>query len=320
MLALHSHWQGLSALAHGGYLAVDFFFVLSGFVLAHAYGDKLRDGLNPLEFMRLRIIRLWPLYALGSLAGVLLMLDAVYWRGAFAASLVLAMVFLPATTTRLSADHYHAFPFNFPAWSLAMELIANTVFALFAPRLGGRTLAVLLTAGAAGLIAAKLFYGDLDVGDRAGEFPGAIARVGYSFLAGVAAYRLWLTRQPRPLRSWISAALLLVMLAFPLELAWTLIGFPALVYFAAGAEPAGAARNVLVKLGAISYGVYVLQAPIAAAAAKLKFGDGPIEALALILVIAGAALALDALYDRPLRRWMTLKTQRLLARRPAPAV
>jgi peptidoglycan/LPS O-acetylase OafA/YrhL len=46
------------------YLAVDFFFLLSGFVLAHAYGEKLNDGMTSCQFMRCRLIRLYPLYLL----------------------------------------------------------------------------------------------------------------------------------------------------------------------------------------------------------------------------------------------------------------
>jgi peptidoglycan/LPS O-acetylase OafA/YrhL len=48
------------------YLAVDFFFMLSGFVLAHAYGERLRQGMTAGRFMAIRLIRLYPLYALGS--------------------------------------------------------------------------------------------------------------------------------------------------------------------------------------------------------------------------------------------------------------
>ena len=42
------------------YLAVDFFFVLSGFVLAHAYGQRLRGNLSILDFVKIRIVRLYP--------------------------------------------------------------------------------------------------------------------------------------------------------------------------------------------------------------------------------------------------------------------
>ena len=57
----------LGELIPGRYLAVDFFFVLSGYVLAHAYGRALASGLAPMTFMRMRLVRLYPLYLLGLL-------------------------------------------------------------------------------------------------------------------------------------------------------------------------------------------------------------------------------------------------------------
>src|ERR1700761_6040207 len=61
-------WHG--AVAPHGYLAVDIFFMLSGFVIAHAYEERLRLGLSVAEFAKIRIIRFYPLYALGLTLGI----------------------------------------------------------------------------------------------------------------------------------------------------------------------------------------------------------------------------------------------------------
>ncbi|HEX7694251.1 MAG TPA: acyltransferase family protein, partial [Sphingomonas sp.] len=53
------------------YLAVDFFFMLSGFVMAHAYGDKLRAGLTIKGFAEIRLARLYPMIFLGVTLGLL---------------------------------------------------------------------------------------------------------------------------------------------------------------------------------------------------------------------------------------------------------
>src|ERR1700761_6004380 len=61
------HFRPLTApwlFAHG-YLAVDLFFLLSGFVIAHAYDARFRKGLGVPAFLVIRLIRLWPMIAFG---------------------------------------------------------------------------------------------------------------------------------------------------------------------------------------------------------------------------------------------------------------
>src|ERR1700744_1024629 len=79
----------------GSYLAVDIFFVLSGFVIAHAYEPRFAKGMRPTRFFAIRIIRLWPLYIAGCLLGFL----TLFLRGDADTSLLLAalpaLFFLP---------------------------------------------------------------------------------------------------------------------------------------------------------------------------------------------------------------------------------
>jgi peptidoglycan/LPS O-acetylase OafA/YrhL len=65
--SLHFRFELGKFLLPHSYLAVDFFFVLSGFVLAYAYEDRLSEGMKPIQFLRLRVIRLYPLYLIGTL-------------------------------------------------------------------------------------------------------------------------------------------------------------------------------------------------------------------------------------------------------------
>ena len=65
------------ALFIGAYLAVDFFFVLSGFVLARAYETKLRTSLSWRRFLEMRVIRLYPLFALGIIFGAVTIIGQI---------------------------------------------------------------------------------------------------------------------------------------------------------------------------------------------------------------------------------------------------
>jgi peptidoglycan/LPS O-acetylase OafA/YrhL len=68
-MSLH-FWHELGTALPHSYLAVDFFFILSGFVLAHAYEDRLLAEMTPTQFLCLRLIRLYPLYLIGTLIGI----------------------------------------------------------------------------------------------------------------------------------------------------------------------------------------------------------------------------------------------------------
>jgi peptidoglycan/LPS O-acetylase OafA/YrhL len=140
-------------LAQKGYLAVDFFFVLSGFVVAHAYEQRLRRGTWLGPFCLTRLLRLYPLYAFASIIGI----AAVYFQpgtdrdtGHWAVSILLAVFFLP-TPSQFSANPGSLYPFNFAAWSLFWELAVNLLYGVAALQLDKRLLSLLIALGAAGV-------------------------------------------------------------------------------------------------------------------------------------------------------------------------
>ena len=100
-----------------GYLAVDFFFLLSGFVMARTYGDRLKLGLSTPDFMAMRLKKLWPIAAIGSAIGLLTFHGP--WQAAVA-----GFLFLPWLGSAT------AFTLNTPIWSLHFELVANALHKL----------------------------------------------------------------------------------------------------------------------------------------------------------------------------------------------
>src|SRR5579863_6197665 len=131
------------------YLAVDLFFVLSGFVIAHAYDQRLREGtLSVARFMLVRLIRLYPVYLLSVLfAGALLIagIDTDHpghmSLGEMLGVIALTALYLP---THMSGDEPQLFPLNGPYWSLMFELIANACYAMLRPLLTGRLLSAIV--------------------------------------------------------------------------------------------------------------------------------------------------------------------------------
>jgi peptidoglycan/LPS O-acetylase OafA/YrhL len=304
----------------GRYLAVDFFFVLSGFVLAHVYGRRLAGEWSVLKFMRVRLIRFYPLYIVGSLAGAgLWALHAIKgWNEAtlphVAGSLAFAVFFLP-TPPSVSIWPDAPFPLDGPSWSLFFELFINVVFAAIFLWLTPRRSALLALAGAVGLIAFSYFSEELGGGHRWSNFLGGFGRVTLGFFAGVCIYQLRAYFRAPALPVWAAFGLLLATLMVhapgPWRMAFDMLAsmviFPLLVMTCPNSTASGALGGVSAWMGAISYGVYVLHVPLWG---WLRVGMGHVgielpgvaNVLLVTVLAAAAAWILDKVYDTPLRR------------------
>lgn len=321
----------LESLLPGRYLAVDYFFALSGFVLAHVYGARLMTSMSWFRFMTARVIRLFPLYILAVLMAAALALIASMkgWAGAapighVIASTLFGVVLLPCPPA-LSIWPNAPFPLDGPAWSLFFELVANLGFALFIRRLNFRSLAVIMAVNAMMIAITAFASGKLDAGFAWSNFGGGLFRVGYSFFAGVFIYRLRAHWTAPALPVWGAFALLVAVFAVPAQGVWrpafdivaaTLI-FPALVATAANARVDGAARSLCVFMGTLSYGFYVLQVPVRdwLALAIAHFGGpnaplrGAVDVLMVTAVTITVAWILNYVYDVPLRDRLSRKKQ-----------
>ncbi|MGI4881006.1 MAG: acyltransferase family protein [Janthinobacterium lividum] len=306
------------------YLAVDLFFILSGFVLAHAYEARLRSGMTIVDFCAARLIRLYPLYILASLITLLIVfvpaMPGHYHPPARSLNdIVYAVLFVPQIDA--SRPDLSLFPLLGPAWSLAFELVANLAFAVVAPYLGKWLLAATVAAGAALLVYAAWTFDSVDIGYNQADAWGGLARVGFGFFAGVAAYRLWRGGALPWLRIPAWAAIAVVVAIFAIEPAHHQAGrdtaaillMPALVLAAARGEPGRWLARPFAIAGGASYGMYVLHKPISAwfeTVVPWKHvldygGTGTWGAVGLVGVITAVALALDRIYDRPIRSRLT---------------
>jgi peptidoglycan/LPS O-acetylase OafA/YrhL len=152
-----------------GYLAVDLFFALSGFVLAHAYGPRLTAGMTALAFLRLRLIRILPLYLLGTTIAVASALEQHAighgeWQTEALVRSIVAAAFLVPLPPVVGAPNGFAFPLNIPAWSLFFELLVNVFYATAFRFLTPFRTVVLVGIALAGLIGTTWYFNGLNAG------------------------------------------------------------------------------------------------------------------------------------------------------------
>ncbi len=315
--------------AAGGYLAVDFFFALSGFVISSAYSADLLWGLPPRKFAVKRIIRLYPLYAVGLGIGLMIAAGAVAKQGSQAftpielfVSTAFSLFLLPTPLPMFSL-----FPLNGPGWSLFLELVVNIGFAVWMVRWRSETLVVVVGLSAIALAATAISAGTLNIGWDWDTLPGGYARVMFSFTVGVLLARHQ-NRIPKN-ASWLSiapvTALVLALtipvppsLRVPADLAIALIICPGILYCGIRLEAPQPIRPIASFLGDISYPIYALHFPLifigVDVARKIGLGDDvliPVVTTGLVVMSA----VIYRLYDVPVRRYLSASTRLLASQR-----
>jgi peptidoglycan/LPS O-acetylase OafA/YrhL len=289
---------------HHGYLAVDFFFALSGFVLAHAYDERIKVGLSFTAFARRRMIRLYPMILAGAVLGALAYDPGWSGRGAelfwFDASTFLLLPFGLAFGAG-------SFPADIPVWSLFFELCANAAYWCVLRWWRGSMVMGLAWLAAAILLLADVAYlgqgllRDIST-SPALSFLAGFPRVAVSFTIGVLLFRCRLHEHLPRLPDFCAAILLAVLLLMP-DCAWwydllcVLVAFPLLLALGVNARETPWLHGFWYCCGALSYPVYVIHQPVLRAVYRLHGG----EFAAIILALAISWLLLRG-YDEPLRR------------------
>jgi peptidoglycan/LPS O-acetylase OafA/YrhL len=257
-----SHWDRFHQFATHCYLFVDFFFILSGFVMSHVYSHRFRDDVTIsgfTKFMRARFARVYPLHLL--VLAIYIGLAAVgmkqeqenpQWSIVANIFLVQAMGFFNHPT------------WNIPSWSISVEWWAYVLFpfvAAFAQRRFRTVAAVPALVLSVGMfVVLSLHYGSADI-----TVGVAFIRCLIGFLTGSCIYSIFLTRRDAKPASMINNGALLAIftgltfLPSPVSDISAFIGFCTLLYASCTNtnERDWLRHPLLVWIGDISYSIYL---------------------------------------------------------------
>lgn len=323
-----------------GYLAVDFFFILSGFVIGYAYDDRWKKNMTLKNFFKRRLIRLHPMIIMGAVIGFIAFFiqGGVKWDGTHVSTsmamlaLLLTMFFIPAYPGAGYdiRGNGEMFPLNGPSWSLFFEYIGNILYALFIHRLGNKALTVLVVLLGLGLSWFALFdvvgYGMIGVGWTLDglNFWGGMLRMLFPFTLGMLISRNFRSFNIRG-AFWICTVVLIAIFCVPyiegkslvclngvFEMVCIAIVFPVLVCIGASGKTTDKKSTAICRfLGDISYPLYAVHYPV-----MYVFYSWLIEnklytleetwMVSAMVYFGSIALAYACLkfYDEPVRKWL----------------
>ncbi len=316
-----------------GFIAVDFFFILSGFVMGYAYDERWQQ-MSVGNFIRRRLIRLHPMVVMGVVIGVtcFFIQGCTKWDGTLVSmplillGTLLSLFLLPTPRALEVRGNTEIFPLNGPHWSLFLEYIGSLLYALLLHRMSTRLLKAWVVTCAILLLAFSLFMGENTIGYGWSGQPinlfGGLLRLLFGYPAGLLLARLFRTRRPSSSKQpvfLISTLALLALFLVPglgslssyYQVLCVCVVFPLIVWYAARGTLAGMWICVAQFLGRLSYPLYAVHYPLIYLYIhwiQTKNPEGaatwiaPLVVLAVNIVLATVCMLC---YDEPLRRWLT---------------
>lgn len=329
--------SNLDKFVNHGYLAVDFFFLLSGFVMGYAYDDRWHK-MTVGGFFKRRIVRLQPMVVLGMTLGAIgfYFTDSTLWPLIHTVPvwkmllvLLIGYTILPIPLSLDIRGWQEMHPMNSVGWSLFFEYIANILYAVWIRKFSKTVLSILVGIAAIALVHLAITNGDVSGGWTLNveQVRIGFTRVMFPFFAG-----LLLSRIAKPTRIknaflWCSL-LVAIVLYMPriggAEHVWMngiydsvciIIIFPLIVYLGASGVMQTQKENRICKfLGDISYPIYLVHYPIvyfyvAWISNNKGITIGQAWPYALLILIGSIILAYTTLkwYDEPVRKWLRKK-------------
>jgi peptidoglycan/LPS O-acetylase OafA/YrhL len=325
-----------------GYLAVDFFFLLSGFVVAYAYDDRW-GKMTQWEFYKRRLIRLQPMVIMGMIIGAIfyyfqasdilfpMIAGMEVWKVIL--TMIIGFTLLPVPPSMEIRGWGEMHPLDGPAWSLFFEYIANILYALIFRKFSNKVLGIFVLLFAGMLINYTVFgpKGDVIGGWSLNleQMNVGFTRLLYPFFAGILLSRL---RKLIHIKGafWVCSILIAIVLMIPrigdenslwmnglYESFCIILIFPLIVAIGAGGEIKNPFSLKICKgLGDISYPLYITHYPLIywytawVVDNKVSLEDGYAMGIGVLVVSIILAYLCLKLYDEPIRNWLQNKFQK----------
>lgn len=321
-----------------GFLAVDFFFILSGFVMGYAYDSRWKT-MTVEGFVKRRLVRLHPMVLMGVLIGVVAFCvqGCERWDGSHVSlsllmiGTLLALFLLPVPSSLDVRGNTELFPLNGPHWSLFFEYIGSLVYALCLHRLSDRALKTWVGVMALALLLMGLFGPDGSIAYGWSSQPvnmlGGSLRLLFCYPMGLLLSRLFLQYSPKALGGkmfWICSLLLVILLSIPsfhhtvlnviYQFFCVAVAFPCIVWLAARGNIQGGGKKAVSFLGRLSYPLYAVHYPFIymyidwiGRNGGSSNGDGWLMPVIVSVASIVTAVVCMKFYDEPLRRWLSGK-------------
>jgi peptidoglycan/LPS O-acetylase OafA/YrhL len=325
----------LDLMINHGYLAVDFFFLLSGFVIGYAYDDRW-NKITLWDFFKRRLIRLQPMVVMGMIIGAVCFYfqDSVLWPQISETpfwkvllTMLIGFTLIPLPPSLEIRGWWEMHPLNGPAWSLFFEYVANILYGIGVRKFSTLALSILVFFSGAALVHLAVTSPNGDVVGgwslEPSQFYIGSVRLMFPFFAGLLLSRTAKLAYVNNAFFWCSL-LIIISLAMPRigggEHLWMnglyeslsiILVFPLIIYLGASGNVKGKHAGRFCKfLGDISYPIYITHYPIiyiyTGWVQDHKYSLQTTYPIALLVFIACIVLAYSSLkgYDEPVRKWL----------------
>jgi peptidoglycan/LPS O-acetylase OafA/YrhL len=325
----------LDQIINHGYLAVDFFYVLSGFVIGYAYDDRW-NKMTLKDFAKRRLIRLHPMIVMGMIIGAVTFYfqGGAYWPiinetpiWKMVLVMLIGFTLIPVSTSMDIRGWGEMHPLNGPAWSLFFEYVGNLLYGLFIRKFSTTLLSLLVFLSGCALVhlAVTSTNGDVVGGWslEPSQFRIGFTRLMYPFFAGLLLSRFVKLKTIKN-GFWWCSLLLLIILIMPRiggsQYLWInglydslciIFLFPLIVYLGACGKIKGKyTTKISTFLGDISYPLYITHYPLIyiytgwVLGNKISFQKA--WPLGLLLFFSSIIISFVCLklYDIPVRKWL----------------